>query len=62
MSSVFTDVVTRDDVPATLPRLVSGQRLVMSMPAEQEVRDLIVDLVCGGRTIWARSGRTSTTS
>jgi len=44
MSSVYTDVVTRDDVPAALPTLVGGQRQVMSMPADQEVRDFIVDL------------------
>jgi len=44
MSSVYTDVVTRDDVPAALPTLVGGQRQVLSMPADQEVRDFIVDL------------------
>jgi len=44
MSSVYTDVVTRGDVPAALPTLVGGQRQVLSMPADQEVRDFIVDL------------------
>ncbi len=44
MSSVYTDVVTRDDVPAALPTLVGGARQVLSMPADQEVRDFIVDL------------------
>jgi len=32
------------DVPAALPTLVGGQRQVLSMPADQEVRVFIVDL------------------
>ena len=44
MSSVYTDVVTRDDITVALPELVGGARQVISKPASQEVRDFISDL------------------
>ena len=44
ISSVFTDVVTRDQVPTTLPVLRGGRRQVISLQADTEVRDFIADL------------------
>ncbi len=44
LSSVFTDVVTRDQVPMRLPELVGGKRTVISIPADQELKDFITDL------------------
>ncbi len=44
MSSVYTDVVTREDITVALPQLVGGARQVISKPASQEVRDFISDL------------------
>ena len=44
ISSVFTDVVTRDQVPTTLPVLRDGRRKVISLEADTEVRDFIADL------------------
>jgi len=44
MSSVYTDVVTREDITVALPELVGGARQVISKPASQEVRDFISDL------------------
>ncbi len=44
MSSVYTDVVTREYITVALPELVGGARQVISKPASQEVRDFISDL------------------
>ncbi|MDQ1308306.1 MAG: hypothetical protein QG671_4140, partial [Actinomycetota bacterium] len=46
ISSVFTDVVTRDQVPANppLPELRGGRRRVITLHAEVQVRDFITDL------------------
>lgn len=44
ISSVFTDAVTRDDVPMDLPELDGGQRKVISITPSQEVKDFIADL------------------
>ena len=44
ISSIFTDVVTRDQVPATLPVLREGRRQVIALQADTEVRDFITDL------------------
>lgn len=44
ISSVFADVVTRDQVPTALPRLRDGRRQVISLEADTEVRDFIADL------------------
>jgi len=44
MTSVFTDVVMRDQVQVTLPVLDDGQRTVISFEPSQEVRDFITDL------------------
>ncbi len=44
LSSVFTDVVVREDVPAKLPELIGGQRRIISVTPSQEVKDFIVDL------------------
>ncbi|GAB4931664.1 hypothetical protein MAHJHV34_44320 [Mycobacterium avium subsp. hominissuis] len=44
LSSAYTDVVTRDHVPVDLPHLVSGQRQIISLQPDIEVRDFIADL------------------
>lgn len=44
ISGVFTDVVTRDDVPMKLPTLAGGQRKIISITPSQEVKDFIADL------------------
>lgn len=44
ISSVFTDVVTRDQVPVELPQLADGRRRVITITPSQEVKDFITDL------------------
>lgn len=44
ISSIFTDVVTRDEVPMQLPQLLGGTRQVISITPSQEVKDFITDL------------------
>jgi N12 class adenine-specific DNA methylase len=44
LSSIFTDVVTRDEVPIELPSLVGGRRRIVSITPSQEVKDFITDL------------------
>lgn len=44
LSSTFTDVVTRDMVPVQLPPLITGQRQVIKLEPEIEVKDFIADL------------------
>jgi N12 class adenine-specific DNA methylase len=44
LSSIFTDVVTRDEVPIELPSLAGGRRRVVSITPSQEVKDFITDL------------------
>jgi N12 class adenine-specific DNA methylase len=44
ISSIFTDVVTRDEVPMDLPELVDGHRRIISITPSQEVKDFITDL------------------
>ena len=44
ISSIFTDVVTRDEVPIDLPELVDGHRRIISITPSQEVKDFITDL------------------
>ncbi len=44
ISGVFTDVVSRDDVPMKLPTLAGGQRKIISITPSQEVKDFIADL------------------
>lgn len=44
ISSVFTDVVTRDQVPVELPQLAGGRRRVITITPSQEVKDFITDL------------------
>ncbi len=44
LSSIFTDVVTRDQVPVELPQLVGDRRRVVSITPSQEVKDFITDL------------------
>jgi hypothetical protein len=41
---VYTDVVTRDEVPIALPQLAGGQRRIVSTTPSQEVKDFIADL------------------
>ena len=44
LSSIYTDVVTRDEVPMALPQLQGGHRRVISITPSQEVKDFIADL------------------
>ncbi|MFL0286804.1 helicase-related protein [Mycobacterium sp. SMC-18] len=44
LSSIFTDVVTRDEVPMQLPTLADGHRSVISLTPDQVVKDFITDL------------------
>lgn len=44
LSAVFSDVVTRDQVPVDLPQLASGQRSIVTTQPAVEVRDFITDL------------------
>lgn len=44
LSSVYTDVVTRDQVPVELPPLRTGQRQIISLHPDIEVVDFITDL------------------
>ena len=48
LSSVFTDVITRDQVldqaDIELPELVGGKRTIVNIPADQELKDFITDL------------------
>lgn len=44
LSSIFTDVVTRDQVPVDLPQLAGDRRRVVSITPSQEVKDFITDL------------------
>jgi hypothetical protein len=44
LSSVHTDVVTRDQVPVQLPTLHTGQRQIISLQPDIEVVDFICDL------------------
>ena len=44
LSSVYTDVVTRDQVPVALPTLHTGQRQIISLQPDIEVVDFIADL------------------
>jgi N12 class adenine-specific DNA methylase len=46
MTKVFTDIVTREQVPVKLPKLAGGKRLVITTVPGQEVRDFIADLDC----------------
>lgn len=45
ISSVFTDVITRDQIGLKLPELTNnGKRTIVSIPADQTLRDFITDL------------------
>jgi N12 class adenine-specific DNA methylase len=44
ISAVFTDVVTRDQVPVKVPQLATGQRQIISIKPDVEVVDFIADL------------------
>ncbi|MCA2304872.1 helicase [Mycobacterium intracellulare] len=44
LSSVYTDVVTRDQVPVELPSLRTGRRQIISLQPDIEVVDFIADL------------------
>lgn len=44
LSSIFTDVVTREQVPVDLPHLAGDRRRVVSITPSQEVKDFITDL------------------
>lgn len=44
MVAQFSDVVTRDDVPANLPTLRTGRNIVVDFEPGQEVKDFIQDL------------------
>ena len=44
LSAAYTDVVTRDQVPAALPTLHTGQRRIITIQPDIEVSDFIADL------------------
>lgn len=44
LSAVFSDVVTRDQVPVQLPQLVDGRRRIVNTTPGQQVTDFITDL------------------
>ncbi len=44
LSSVYSDVVTRDQVPVRLPTLTSGERQISTLVPDQETRDFMTDL------------------
>ncbi|WP_236728592.1 DEAD/DEAH box helicase family protein, partial [Mycolicibacterium obuense] len=44
LSSVYSDVVTRDQVPVELPPLIGGQRQTVALQPDIEVVDFIADL------------------
>lgn len=44
LSSAYTDVVTRDQVPVKLPVLATGQRQIVSLQPDIQVSDFIADL------------------
>ena len=44
LSSVYSDVVTRDQVPVKLPALVGGKREIVTIKPDIEVVDFIADL------------------
>jgi N12 class adenine-specific DNA methylase len=44
LSSVYTDVVTRDQVPVELPQLAGGERQIISLQSNIDVVDFIADL------------------
>lgn len=44
LTNVYTDVVTRDQVPVPLPELIGGGRRVITIPASAQVSDFIADL------------------
>ncbi|KWX20438.1 helicase [Mycolicibacterium wolinskyi] len=44
LSSAYTDVVTRDEVPVKLPVLSTGQRQIVSLQPDIQVSDFIADL------------------
>ncbi|MFC9556009.1 helicase-related protein [Rhodococcus sp. NPDC056960] len=55
MNAQFTDVVTRDQVPAVLPEIAGGGRQNLSFELPQQVRDFMIDLdarmqKCSART------------
>ncbi|TXI52500.1 DEAD/DEAH box helicase family protein [Mycolicibacter arupensis] len=44
LSAAYSDVVTRDQVPVTLPELNTGQRRIVTLQPDIEVTDFIADL------------------
>jgi hypothetical protein len=44
LSSAYTDVVARDQVPLALLELATGQRRIISLQPDVEVTDFIADL------------------
>ena len=44
LSSAYSDVVTRDQVPVALPELATEQRRIISLQPDVEVTDFIADL------------------
>lgn len=61
LSTVFTDVVTRDQVPVSLPRLVDGQRRIITTEPDVEVKDFITDLGFRGDHLDPRNPRRDNT-
>ncbi|MFI6368837.1 UvrD-helicase domain-containing protein [Nocardia sp. NPDC050630] len=44
LTRIYTDVVTRKQVPAKLPAMRGGQRLIVTTVPSQEIKDFIADL------------------
>ena len=58
LSSIYTDVVTRDEVPIALPQLADGQRRIMSIAPHQTARRCC-RARCSGGGVPACTGRIS---
>ncbi|SKQ84874.1 helicase-related protein [Mycobacteroides abscessus] len=57
LSSAYTDVVTRDQVPVALPPLMTGQRQIVSLQPDIQVSDFISDLGFRAEHLDARNPR-----
>ncbi|GJJ23763.1 lactate dehydrogenase [Mycolicibacterium mageritense] len=61
LSSSYTDVVTRDQVPVDLPPLITGQRQIVSLQPDIQVSDFISDLGWRAEHLDARNPRRDNT-
>jgi hypothetical protein len=61
LSSAYTDVVTRDQVPVELPPLITGQRQIVSLQPDIQVSDFISDLGWRAEHLDSRDARRDNT-